>query len=101
MRRFQMAMVSAGGYHHHIGLNTWQGEGAPLAPPDALGLQWFSIVVPDQSALEPILARLHEAGIISEAHPVGWLLHDPFHNRIVLTTREQFLASASHSSNQT
>lgn len=39
IRRFQMAMVSAGGYHHHIGLNTWQGEGAPSAPPDALGLQ--------------------------------------------------------------
>lgn len=101
IRRFQMAMVSAGGYHHHIGLNTWQGEGAPSAPPDALGLQWFSIVVPDQSTLAPILDRLRDAGITEEAHPAGRLLHDPFHNRIVLTTREQFLASASHSSNLT
>lgn len=101
IRRFQTAMVSAGGYHHHIGLNTWQGEGAPSASPDALGLQWFSIVVPDQSTLAPILDRLRDAGITEEAHPAGRLLHNPFHNRIVLTTREQFLASASHSSNLT
>jgi catechol-2,3-dioxygenase len=38
-RAFRMAFVSAGGYHHHIGLNTWQGEGAPPAPADALGMR--------------------------------------------------------------
>ena len=37
-RSFQAAFVSAGGYHHHLGLNTWQGEGAPPPPPDGTGV---------------------------------------------------------------
>lgn len=86
MRRFQMAMVSAGGYHHHIGLNTWQGEGAPPAPPDATGLRWFSIVLPDQAALTPVLERVHAAGIVYEQTPAGWQCSDPFGNRMILTT---------------
>ena len=42
----RMAFVSAGGYHHHVGLNTWQGEGAPHPPADALGLHHFTIELP-------------------------------------------------------
>jgi len=45
---FQAAFVSAGGYHHHIGLNTWQGEGAPPPPMDALGLHNFSVILPNR-----------------------------------------------------
>src|SRR3990172_713461 len=41
-KQFRMAFVSAGGYHHHVGLNTWQGEGAPPPPAHALGLPHFS-----------------------------------------------------------
>jgi catechol 2,3-dioxygenase len=51
-KAFRMGFVSAGGYHHHIGLNTWQGEGAPAPPADALGLRHFSVELPDQAALE-------------------------------------------------
>jgi catechol 2,3-dioxygenase len=87
MRRFRMAMVSAGGYHHHIGLNTWQGEGAPPAPPDAAGLRWFSVVLPDEAALEAVLSRVQSAGLTLHAHPTGWFLRDPFRNGVVLTTR--------------
>jgi catechol 2,3-dioxygenase len=39
--------ISAGGYHHHIGLNTWQGEGAPPPPPGARGLEDFELLLPD------------------------------------------------------
>ena len=35
--------VAAGGYHHHLGLNTWMGEGAPPPPENAVGLRWFTI----------------------------------------------------------
>src|SRR5512133_1184788 len=42
-KAFRMAFVSAGGYHHHIGLNTWQGEGAPPPPTNALGLRHFKV----------------------------------------------------------
>jgi len=95
MRRFRMAMVSAGGYHHHIGLNTWQGEGAPPAPPDAVGLRWFSVVLPDEAALEAVLERVRTAGLTPQAPPQGWFLHDPFRNGVVLTTRAAWEANAA------
>jgi catechol 2,3-dioxygenase len=41
---FRMAFVSAGGYHHHIGLNTWQGEAAPPPASDALGMRYFQVL---------------------------------------------------------
>jgi len=45
--KFQAAFVSAGGYHHHVGLNSWIGRGSPSAPEGALGLRHFSIRLPD------------------------------------------------------
>ena len=50
-RAFRMGMVSAGGYHHHIGFNTWAGAGAPPPPPDALGLRYFTVELPDETEL--------------------------------------------------
>jgi catechol 2,3-dioxygenase len=44
--------LSAGGYHHHVGTNTWNGEGAPPPPPGALGLRSFEIVTPDGDGSE-------------------------------------------------
>lgn len=76
--------VSAGGYHHHIGLNTWAGKGAPPPPADATGLRWFEILLPDLPALEAIQARLAEAGIPSEPQDGGLLIHDPSQNGILL-----------------
>lgn len=52
--------VSAGGYHHHLGLNIWAGRGAPPPPPDAVGLLAYSIVIPDPSAWQ-VLASEFEA----------------------------------------
>ena len=60
-RRIGMAFVSAGGYHHHIGLNTWQGKGIPPAPPDALGLDHFSVELPDRIALDQVAERVEDA----------------------------------------
>lgn len=52
------AFISAGGYHHHIGLNTWTSRGAPLPPADAAGLRVFAIVVPGGKTLEEVATRL-------------------------------------------
>jgi catechol 2,3-dioxygenase len=76
---------SAGGYHHHVGVNTWAGEGAPPPPPDAAGLRWFEIRLPGQPALDAISARLQAAGIAFEAHQGSLLLRDPSQNGILLT----------------
>jgi catechol 2,3-dioxygenase len=56
------AFLSAGGYHHHIGLNTWESRGAPPAPPGHPGLYHTAILLPDRAALARALQRLIAAG---------------------------------------
>jgi catechol 2,3-dioxygenase len=80
--------VSAGGYHHHIGLNTWAGEGAPPPPPDAAGLRWFEIRLPDQAALDALLERLKAANAPFESMDGGVLAQDPSQNRFLLTVKD-------------
>ena len=86
-RSFRAAFVSAGGYHHHLGLNTWQGEGAPPPPADAAGLRYFTIELPGGDALEQVLERVQQAGLPIEPGEDGFILSDPFQNRLVLTQR--------------
>jgi catechol 2,3-dioxygenase len=57
----QAAFISAGGYHHHIGLNTWQSKGAPPAPEYAPGLYHTAILYPERKDLAAILQRLIDA----------------------------------------
>lgn len=85
VKDFQMAFVSAGGYHHHLGLNTWQGRGAPPPPPDAVGLRFFTIELPTQQAYDDVVARVDKAGIPSNQIDDGLLIHDPSQNGVVLT----------------
>ena len=65
--------LSAGGYHHHIGANTWAGEGAPPPPPGALGLRWFEIVTPEgeeRDATDPSGNRVRVVeGLATESGP--------------------------------
>ena len=82
---FQAAFVSAGGYHHHIGLNSWQGEGAPPPPADAVGLDYFTIVLPNVKALEEVTARIEDAGIKVNQTEKGLQVQDPSENRVLLT----------------
>lgn len=83
----RMAFVSAGGYHHHVGLNTWQGEGAAPPPADALGLHHFTIELPDQSALDAVIAQVDAAGIPANQTAGGLLLYDPSQNGVLLTKK--------------
>ena len=50
--------LSAGGYHHHIGLNIWKGEGVPPSPPRTSGLYHFAILLPSRLELAKVLQRL-------------------------------------------
>ncbi len=58
----QAAFISAGGYHHHIGLNTWQSKNAGPADPRSVGLYHTAIVYPSRKDLAAILKRLLDAG---------------------------------------
>jgi catechol 2,3-dioxygenase len=86
MQRFGSSalFVSAGGYHHHVGLNTWSGIGAPPPPPDASGLRHFVLRLPRASARDKVIARVRGAGTVVEEVEGGFALGDPFANRIVL-----------------
>ncbi len=58
----QAAFLSAGGYHHHIGLNTWHSLAAPPAPRNTAGLFHFAVLYPDRPGLADALDRLRQAG---------------------------------------
>lgn len=74
---FQAVFVSAGGYHHHLGLNVWHGVGAPAAPPNSIGLRDFTIALPDEAALQAVVGRAERAGYSMTASPDGYVLTDP------------------------
>lgn len=76
--------VSAGGYHHHIGLNTWAGVGAPPPPPGAIGLRHFTVQLPTAAAVAEVAARVRAAGIPFETVDDGLLVRDPAGNALRL-----------------
>jgi len=59
----QAAFLSAGGYHHHIGLNIWESAGGPPPPPGTTGLYHLAILYPTRASLADALRRLLAAGI--------------------------------------
>jgi len=85
----QAAFVSAGGYHHHIGLNTWESRGGPPPAPGTTGLYHLAILYPTRAALGDALRRLVEAQIPLEGasdHGVSEALYlrDPDDNGVEL-----------------
>src|SRR6201996_1852286 len=85
----QAAFISAGGYHHHIGLNTWESAGGSPPPPRSTGLYHLAILYPTRAALADALRRLVKAVIELEGaadHGVSEALYlrDPDDNGVEL-----------------
>lgn len=78
------SFVSAGGYHHHIGFNTWAGVGAPPPPPDAIGLRYFVVRLPNAIELSRVADRVRQAGVDMEESQEGMLVRDPSQNGVLL-----------------
>jgi catechol 2,3-dioxygenase len=76
--------VSAGGYHHHIGLNTWHSRAAGPPAPGAIGLRSFEITLPSREQLDRVLRRVNAAGIAVDEQAAGSLIRDPFANGVLL-----------------
>jgi catechol 2,3-dioxygenase len=101
----QAAFVSAGGYHHHIGLNTWESRGGSPPPPGATGLYHTAILYPTRALLADALRRVLAAGIELEGaadHAVSEALYlrDPDANGVELywdRPKEQWPRSADGS----
>jgi len=85
----QAAFIAAGGYHHHIGLNTWESKGGSPPPPGATGLYHLAILYPTRRDLADALKRLIEAGVPLDGasdHGVSHALYlrDPDDNGVEL-----------------
>jgi catechol 2,3-dioxygenase len=80
--------VAAGGYHHHIGLNTWAGVGAPKPPENAVGLRVFSVVLPNEAEREKVVERLQHIGASVRRNENSILTSDPFGNEIELIIQQ-------------
>jgi catechol 2,3-dioxygenase len=76
--------LAAGGYHHHVGLNTWRAAGAPAPPRGALGLRAYELTLPDAAALERTLAQLRAGGVAVEQVDGALEARDPFDNAVRL-----------------
>ena len=78
--------VSAGGYHHHLGLNTWHSAGSAPPPPGSLGLRSYEILLPGEDELERVTSHLADAGIASEPDHEhgGFRVRDPSGNAALL-----------------
>jgi catechol 2,3-dioxygenase len=79
------AFLSAGGYHHHIGGNTWESRGAEPAGPGFATLRLATIVLPDAAERDRVAARVADSGQEPEARPDGVLVHDPSGNLLLLS----------------
>jgi catechol 2,3-dioxygenase len=99
----QAAFVSAGGYHHHIGLNTWESKDGVPPPAGTTGLYHLAILYPDRAALADALRRVLEAGIELDGvadHGVSEAIYlrDPDNNGVELyrdRPREEWPRTAS------
>jgi catechol 2,3-dioxygenase len=80
--------LAAGGYHHHIGLNTWQSEGAPPPPEGSLGLDRYELVLPSAAERDSAADRLAEVGADPQRLDEGVVASDPSGNRVLLTARD-------------
>jgi catechol 2,3-dioxygenase len=83
------AFIAAGGYHHHLGLNTWESRGGTPPPPGTTGLYHVAILYPTRAALADALRRLQHAGIPLDGasdHGVSEALYlrDPDQNGVEL-----------------
>ncbi len=80
------SFVSAGGYHHHIGMNTWAGIGVAAPPEGAARLLSYEVLSSSKGALSDMLDRVRAASLPVTEQAQGWAVRDPSHNLVLLRT---------------
>ncbi|MGH2780226.1 MAG: hypothetical protein ACRDLA_02200, partial [Thermoleophilaceae bacterium] len=71
-----------GGYHHHLGLNTWRGEGVPPMPDGVVGMRHWTLLLEDDAQVAEVGDRLERAGFTAVAEDGGLAASDPWGNRV-------------------
>jgi catechol 2,3-dioxygenase len=82
------SFLSAGGYHHHIGLNTWNGVGVPPPPPDTVGLRYFTVQLAQEADRQKLIERLNQAQLPYETQGGGLFVRDPSQNGILFVVEK-------------
>ena len=78
-----VGFVSAGGYHHHLGLNEWAGHGAPPAPAGSAGLRRFTVELPTRRDLDDVIGRLEHSEFRVTEEAGGYAAIDPSQDRVL------------------
>jgi catechol 2,3-dioxygenase len=78
------AFLSAGGYHHHLGANTWESSGASPPPPGSAALRHATIVLPAEADRDRVLERVGRSGQAPQDSAAGPMIRDPSGNELVL-----------------
>jgi catechol 2,3-dioxygenase len=81
------AFVSAGGYHHHLGFNVWNGRGVGPAPEHSVGLVHWTVELPTADDVEAVRARAQAAGAAVEPAPDGFSVRDPWGTAVAFAAR--------------
>jgi catechol 2,3-dioxygenase len=81
------AFVSAGGYHHHLGINVWNGQGAGPAPAHRAGLRHWTVELPADD-VAAVRGRVKAAGLATEPFEGGFLVRDPWQTAIAFTAAQ-------------
>jgi catechol 2,3-dioxygenase len=76
------AFLSAGGYHHHVAVNVWNGRGAGPAPAGSAGLRHWTVQLPTEADVADVRARAEAAGIAHEPVDGGFLVRDPWQTAV-------------------
>jgi catechol 2,3-dioxygenase len=79
------AFVSAGGYHHHLGFNTWLGSDVKPWPPNTAGLRHWTVLLSSRDELAAVRARVDAAGLDAPSHDGGLLVRDPWQTAVVFS----------------
>lgn len=80
------AFLSVDGYHHHVAVNTWRGQGVPPAPADAVGLRHWTIVLDVPEAVGAVAGRLEAAGFPVEERGASVLARDPWNIAVLVSS---------------
>ncbi|CAM3770768.1 VOC family protein [Mesobacillus zeae] len=83
----QALFLSTGGYHHHIGLNTWNGAGAPAPSGESAGMKLFTIMLSDMDEREKVLERIRQSGASFTLDSQRILVHDPSGTQLALSVK--------------
>jgi len=82
----QVAFLNAGGYHHHVGANTWESRGASPPPPGTAALRQATILLPTREELDRVLARVTASGQAPSQNAAEPIVRDPSGKPLVLAT---------------